>query len=150
MIFNIFFGGIYEKNVKKAYATLAAATILATSMGAQQVSADWFTSETTASALGKSFSKKWDKDMTFEFDCDGLTLTSQEVTVTVGYDTWWTKEDYVNDCYAPTGWSHYAYVVNSDNEVAYTKTAKGGCNTNKADVKHTGNSVTYGVAVNIG
>lgn len=125
---------------------MSAIAIMAGSVATPQISAEWFSATTTPSDLGQNFKKKWDVTTTIDVDADGEDV---EVTVTVGYDTWWTNEDYVDKCYAPHGWEHKAYVINGQGVKATTKTRNGGYNTNKADVKHDGSSVTYGVMVNI-
>lgn len=63
--------------------------------------------------------------------------------MTVGFDTWGTDEDYVQSFGTLAG-KHYAYVLNSDNDIDETNTVNAGTSTGKADIKHTGTPVTYG------
>lgn len=98
-----------------------------------------------ASAAGKlttnveqsqtSFKKKWDKPWTF--DCGDGTGT-----MTIGYDTWCTNEDYVKDFRTECG-NHYAAVKNSINEISYTNTAEQNKYTGKTDIEHYSSPITY-------
>lgn len=130
------------KIMKKRMASALSAIIMCSSLiAALPANATYCNGSTTASALGKSFKSKWSKAITIDIDVEGDETL--EVSLTVGYDTWWTNEDYVKKCWAPTGVKHYAKVKNSKGKTASTGTARGGVNTGKADVKHTGSSVTY-------
>ena len=72
------------------------------------------------------------------------------VMITYGYDTWWTKEDYVKKVGGqPAGCEAYGYVVNSEGTWNFTNVVGDAKLTGKADVKHTGNSVYYGVKLRV-
>lgn len=131
------------KNMKLKLASALSAIAMCSSMIATlpTSAATYCSGSKTASSLGKSFSSKWSKPITIDIDVAGDE--SLEVSLTVGYDTWCQHEDYVKNCWAPTGVTHYAKVKNSQGTTESTNSAKGGFNTGKADVKHTGSSVTY-------
>ena len=63
-------------------------------------------------------------------------------SMTVGYDTFLTNEDYVDDFGTLAG-KHYAGVKNSVEDIEYTNTVSSGSSTGRAEVKHTGVPVTY-------
>ena len=62
--------------------------------------------------------------------------------MTVGFDTWWQDEDFVT-LFGTYAGRHYAKVKNSNGSTDQTSTAASGSSTWKADIKHTGSSVTY-------
>lgn len=126
--------------MKKAAAICSAMVLMASAMGSLSVGAKWHVQKTTSIAQNKSFTRAWHKTITMDFPA---LANVAEVTVTIGYDTWWTNEDYVNDCYAPTGWPHLAVVQNSIGNKAATAQTKGGYITGKADINHIGEPVTY-------
>lgn len=83
----------------------------------------------------QGFSKSWTKTWIIESDNCG--------SMTVGYDTWWTKEDYVDKFGMYSDNKHFAKVENSNGVTASTNRVGKNSVTGKADVKHTGNTVTY-------
>lgn len=139
------------KRMKKLSALITAVLLGTTSMTSLAVTdslAVTFSASTTASEQEHTaFTKKWSKDIALDVNVGGDETA--EVTLTIGFDTWVQDEDYVNDCWAPTGWEHFARVKNSSGTIADTKVLKGGFNTGKADVKHTGPSVTYYGFINV-
>ena len=131
------------KNLTRRMTVLFSALVLtcATMSTFSASAATWTNASTTAKEQGKdSFKKKWSKTITLDFpELEDVG----ELTMTIGYDTWCTNEDYVKNCWAPTSWRHYGKVKNSNGSTESTKTTKGGFNSDKADVKHTGSTVTY-------
>lgn len=125
-------------------ATIMGMTVMTTLPLSNASAAEVYQSSTTAAAEGQtSFTKAWSKVVDMDFNVSGVLISPSSVTLTIGYDTWWVKEDYVTKCFAPTGWDHFARVMNSNGDYEDTKVLKGGYNTGKADVKHTGSTVTY-------
>lgn len=96
---------------------------------------------TTASAQGKtSFKKAWSK--TWSFDCDDIFKGS----ATIGYDTFLTNEDYIKSFGTLANDKNhlkYCKVKNSNGSTDESDKTTGSCATGKADIKHTGASVTY-------
>ncbi len=74
------------------------------------------------------------------------------VMITYGYNKGWiSKKDYVTEVGGqPSGCSSYGVVVNADNNWAYTNVVDGSHTTGKAELKHTGDKVRYGVYLRIG
>lgn len=68
--------------------------------------------------------------------------------LTIGYDTWWTNEDYVKNVGgSPTGAYAQGRIFN-DNGWEYTDKVYGArIGTDKADIKHTTTNLRYGVIV---
>lgn len=100
---------------------------------------EWISASTTASAQSHtSFNNAW-KD----YGC--LRVDGKYYDFTYGYDTWWTNEDYINDVYAQKDNSktYYGKVRNSQSATDVTNKKSGTAKTGKADIKHTGKSVTY-------
>lgn len=92
---------------------------------------------TTNVDLGKnSFGSHW--TLPWDFECDG-----EPSRMFVGYDTFFVKEDFVEDFVTDKNGDHYAGVKNSNGKIAYTDRASVGYPTGKADVEHTGSPVTY-------
>lgn len=49
----------------------------------------------TPTQLNKKFEKGWEvKGKNIKFNCDGMEYYCM---ATIGYDTWWTDEDYIDD-----------------------------------------------------
>lgn len=122
---------------KRSFAALIAATTMAVTGSYTVLNTSAAGRLTTNADQGQnSFSDKWSAVWTFE--C-GDTYTG---SMTIGFDTWWTDEDFVKFFGTKNG-NHYAGVKNSSNTIEYTNTEVGGSSTGKADVKHTGTPVTY-------
>lgn len=124
-----------KKRFKKVLVSLVASTMCITgSIGA--MSAYAASCSTTNVALGyTNFSNDWSAIWTFS--CGNYTGS-----MTVGFDTWWTDEDYVDNFFTWAGY-HYAAVKNSIGEIENTNTVPAGSSTGKADVDHYGSPVTY-------
>lgn len=136
-----------KKILKKFSASLAAIILMASST-VFPVSAQWINASTTAADHDHtSFKSDWKEKIKLNIKVEGTTTV--ETTMTIGFDTWAEDEDYVEDCWAPTGWKHYAKVRNSKGATESTNTVNGGFNSGKADVKHTGNSVIFYGYVNV-
>ena len=123
-----------KNTFKKITASIMAVASL--TVGVTGMSAGAAGTSTTNSAQGQnSFSSSW--SAIWYFDCGNYAGS-----MTIGFDTWWTDEDYVNYFGTKNG-NHYAAVKNSSGDIEYTDTASSGSSTGKADVKHTGTPVTY-------
>lgn len=127
-----------KAHFKSIFGIFTSAVILATGALSIPTFADSGAKTTTNFALEKTdFSKKWHKTWVFYFE-NGVSGS-----MTVGFDTWFTDEDYVTAFGTKAG-KHYAYVINSKGSLDETNTAAKGETTGKADIKHTGSPVTYG------
>ncbi len=132
-----------KKLVQKIAVASATLAMLTGLVGIIPASAATVTGSTTASEQDQKFKKAWSKAIVLNIKVDDINIES---SLTIGYDTWWTNEDYVNNCWTPTGWEHKATVKNASGSES-TGTVKGGFNTGKADIKHSGDSVTYSVTI---
>jgi|GEM_PF-3416980 len=94
---------------------------------------------TTAKDEGHSRFKKVWKD----YVC--LEVDGEYYEFTIGYDTWWVKEDYIKDVFAQedNDKTYYGKVENSVGDKDTTNRKSDTSKTGKADIKHTGTDVTY-------
>ncbi len=136
-----------KKLVKKLAVASATLAMLTGLVGIIPASATVVSNSTTASAEGKTFNSSWETPIVLDIVIDSDTTI--EASLSIGFDTWWTDEDYVTKCWAPTGWKHKASVEN-DWYYEETSTSKGGFNTGKVDIVHVGDYVCYTAYVNIG
>lgn len=132
-----------RSNFLKSFVSLALVLIMCFTLSITAF-ADYYGNYTTPTKLGKNFSNgKWDKRTTVYIYHYTTKDLLGECTVTAGFDTFATDEDYVDDCWSATGIEHYASVRNSEGSSDRTGVARGGVNTGKADIKHTGSDVRY-------
>ena len=121
---------------KKVVAFLTSAIVLSVSSVVAFPASATGTLTTNVDLKETSFSRKW--STAWNFDCGIFTGT-----MTVGYDTFLTNEDYVEGFSTLASNMHYAGVKNSNNQIAYTGRASAGSPTGKADVVHNSSPVTY-------
>lgn len=77
-----------------------------------------------------------------EFSEDGIAYNACEATI--GFDTWWTDEDYVTKVAGcGHGYKVRGRVKNSNGTSSGWTEWKTTSRSGKADVKHTGNAVKY-------
>lgn len=63
---------------------------------------------------------------------------------TIGFDTWWTDEDYVKNAGGVcSGFDCHSRIINSDGDSDWTGWIKANKTSGKKDIKHTGKNVTY-------
>jgi len=121
--------------LKKVVATFTSAVMLTVSSVFAFPASATGTLTTNVDLGETSFSKKWSTIWTF--DC-GVYAGS----MTVGYDTFATNEDYVT-LFGTKAGNHYAGVKNSADDISYTNTAPKNTSTGKADVEHKSSPITY-------
>ncbi len=121
--------------MKKLFKCMASAMVMALALGSFSTNTVNAYEISTQDTQGHGFEKKWDALWCFE-------INYMEGSMKIGYDTWWTNEDYVKNFYM-TGYKHYAKVTNSNGTSDSTDISKGSYGTPKADIKHTGVPVTY-------
>lgn len=133
--------------MKKALSVILTSVLCACTFVPLSASAHNFGSRTTTNINeGKTdFSRSWHK--TWTMDCTGVTSDlTYSGSVTIGFDTFWTDEDYV-DGFGTLGndSSHYKYarVTNSDGVSEDTPHNQGVSATGKGDVEHVSSPVTY-------
>lgn len=124
-----------KKNIATTILSVAAAATVLTATAAPVSAASLMTAHETASSLGKSFSSDWSKKI--EFSYYGTMVSGW-----AGYDTDWVNEDYIKNCFVPTGYYVQGRVENGCAQSAYTN-KDSGFPTGKADVVHFGKNVDY-------
>lgn len=117
--------------------------MMVSAMGSLPVGAGLHTARTTTAAQGQAFTKAWKKSVTFTYP---MLEDAPDVGAVIGFDTWCTDEDYIKSVNVTSRWGCFGIVQNSlgqtaeTNRVGKTKIAR---STNKADIRHVGNSVAY-------
>ena len=110
---------------------------------------EWTTEDDEEYSIPTSFTKKWSRSIQWEFKDEGGAVYNA-CLATVGYDTWWTNEDYIEDVCGSTGYYACGAVKNSEGtwsgDTSWGSSSK---NSNKKDVKHTGSNVTYWLALGV-
>lgn len=131
------------KVVSKAFlkATLGICMVMACSITAFAGTGTYTSKSITTSSSGHSgFSKSWK-------DYGVVKINDNYYDFTYGYNTTGTNEDYIKDVYAQDDYNttYYGRVKNSKGITDVTSQKTGTKKTGKADVKHTGTTVTYSV-----
>lgn len=124
---------------RRILSTILTMSVIMIMCAVPTVAASYKHSSTTASNEGhSSFSKAWK-------DYGSLKVGKNYYDFTYGYDTWASKEDYITAVYAQKNNSktYYGKIMNSKGTTDVTDKQSGVSKTDKADVKHTGKTVTY-------
>lgn len=94
-----------------------------------------------------SFSSEWERKVQWIFKQDSETETNA-CWVTVGFDTWCFNEDYIKDVHGNATYKVCGAVRNSKGkwspDTSWGSSLK---KSNKQDIRHTGDDVTYWVAL---
>lgn len=102
----------------------------------------WTTEDGQKYSIPSSFSSKWSRKVQWEFTDEGGYVINA-CWVTVGYDTWGTKEDYMKGVGGVATYKVHGRVMNSKGSYSSWTAWKQGGLSGKVDVKHTGSSVVY-------
>lgn len=125
--------------LKKIFTTFIVACLLVSICSIPAFAAGYSSNYTTAHKQGHdTFSSSWK-------DYASLKVDGHYYDFTIGFDTFGTKEDYINDVHsqADNGKTYYGKIKNSADTTDVTTKASGTDKTGKADVKHTGTKVVY-------
>lgn len=99
--------------------------------------------------IPKDFSKKWSRSIQWVFEEEGGYVYNA-CLATIGFDTWCTDEDYIKSVCGTGTYDACGAVKNSKGTWSGdTSWGNSGKKSNKKDVKHTGSSVTYWLALGI-
>lgn len=127
------------KKFEKIFTTFIVACLLVSICSISVFAADYSSNYTTAYQKGhKDFSSSWK-------DYATLKVAGHYYDFTIGFDTFNTDEDYINDVYsqADNGKTYYGKIKNHSGTTAVTNKVSGKTKTGKADVTHTGKTVIY-------
>ncbi len=125
--------------MRKAIVLIAVTLLICLGIGKQSNAQTWTDSFQVKGAYSGG---AWESSYSFSYVlAPSVVLYS---SASYGYDTWWVNEDYIKDVHgAPSGYTTKGRVTNSNGSAMETSFIPSLYSSGKADVKHTGEPVTF-------